>query len=335
MSITFMQEALKIADNFCGRKDPESIDRQGRLNQVLVVVIIFHGIMGISFVKMEEYERKHPRVIHEVDVSFITAAKAPRLPLILPSADVPAPLHLTEAKNPNPGAAMASKPRQSSKISLPAKKMEQLDEKFKPETASPVNRQTTEAPPIAVNKTSQPKPSPFQLSAEPEAPASLRNGLFSQTDAKGAPHDASLPDDSKSDGFARGEHGNDAEQDGKGPGDLGKGSGYDLAGTPVSMQIEEHKRAMGNIAPYRRNLVLRLAQNWHPRKKYHILRLQLEIAKDGKLLAATILTGSGNRHLDADALSAAESTSFEPLPDWYRGETLIFKIDMASLSAPE
>lgn len=93
------------------------------------------------------------------------------------------------------------------------------------------------------------------------------------------------------------------------------------------------RRAMGNIAPYRRDMLYRIAQNWHPKFKNENLILQIVIGKDGQLLSAEIIESSGRRKGDKEAIAAVEATEFAPLPEWYRGEQLTFKIAMEKVEA--
>ena len=56
-----------------------------------------------------------------------------------------------------------------------------------------------------------------------------------------------------------------------------------------------------------------------------------EIGKDGKVLNAEIFESSGHRKLDAEAIALIQNIDFEPLPEWYRGESLTFRVDMDNL----
>jgi TonB family protein len=90
---------------------------------------------------------------------------------------------------------------------------------------------------------------------------------------------------------------------------------------------------VGNIAPYRKALLLKLAQNWRPQKNTANLVVLLTIAKDGSLLGSEIFQSSGNRKADREALAACQAVEYEPLPDWYKGEQLQFKIELSKVEA--
>lgn len=88
-------------------------------------------------------------------------------------------------------------------------------------------------------------------------------------------------------------------------------------------------RLSGNIAPYRTELFQRIGANWHPRiNTASSIVVKIEIAHDGSLLCAEILESSGNKKTDKAAIAAIEGTEFAPLPEWYKGESLTFKINM-------
>lgn len=331
MSISFMQEVVKISDRFADRKDPNSIDRQGQLNQVVVVVVIFHAIMGIAFVKMEEYERKHPRVIRDVDVCFEFAPPPPAPEFRV--GEVPKPITLTEGENPDSGSAAAAKPHEADKVSLPTIKAPETLPVPTPEQAKPViSRDTTVAPPVAVTTNNAVKAAPIQApkSAPKAPPNSKMAGATSNTTASGAPQEGGSPD-GKEGGTGTG--GDGTGGNGTGEGDPGTGSGYGNIGGDVATKLSGGSRAMGNIAPYRRDMLTRIAMNWHPKSKNEAMTIQIAIGKDGSVLSVEIVESSGNKKADKEAIAAIEATEFSPLPDWYKGEQLSFKIDFAKVEA--
>lgn len=329
MSITFMQTVVKISDRFFDRKDPDSIDRQGQLNQVLVVVVIFHAIMGIAFVKMEEYERKHPRIIKDVDVQFEFTAPPPAPEFRV--GEVPKPITLTEGENPDSGSAAAAKPLESDRVSLPTIKAPETLPVPTPEQARPVvSRDTTVAPPVAVTTNNTVKAAPIQApKASPKAAPNTANaGATSSSMASGAPQEGGSPD-GKEGGTGTGGDGSGGS--GTGDGDPGTGSGFGNIGGDIATKLQSSGRATGNIAPYRKGLLMRIAQNWHPKRKNESMTVRIEIAKDGRVVNVEVTESSGNRKADAEAVAAIEATEFDPLPEWYKGEQLTFQIDLAKV----
>ncbi|MBX9568402.1 MAG: TonB family protein [Candidatus Obscuribacterales bacterium] len=330
MSITFMQQVVRISDRF--KKDPDSIDRAGQLNQVLIVVVIFHAVMGIYFVKMDEYERKHPRIIHETNLDFELTAPPPAPDFKV--GEIPKPITLTEGENPDSGSAAAAKPLEADKVSIPTPKAPETLPVPTPEAARPVvSHKTTVAPPVAVTTTNMVKAAPVNApKSAPKAPPNTdRAGATSNSVASGAPHEGGGPDGQEG-GVGNGGTGSGGE--GTGEGDPGTGSGFGNIGGDIATKIGGGTgRAMGNIAPYRKDMLMRIAQNWHPKKKNETMTIQISIGKDGAIISAEILESSGNKRSDKEALAAIEQTEFSPLPEWYKGEQLTFKIDFAKVEA--
>lgn len=331
MSITFMQEVVKIADRFFDRKDPDSIDRQGQLNQVLVIVVIFHAIMGISFVKMEEYERKHPRQITEVNVAFEF-----NLPPVIPAIklpQMPPPMGLTEGENPFlAGSADANRKKPSKKVSIEAIKADETNDVHqRAEPARmPISHETTQLPPVAVTQITPIKSEPRPL------PASATNNTESQIDgsnstapASGANYDASAPDEGKSNSIGKGGPGAGGSGEQNGTDGPGSSSG-NIEGTKISTTLPSSHRAMLNIAPYRKKLLMQIGANWHPTRRVDVA-VRFEVAKDGTAFNAEIVESSHNRKLDAEALAFIEGMTFPPLPEAYQGESLPFEIDLSVL----
>jgi len=328
MSISFMAKVVKISDRFFDRKDPDSIDRQGQLNQVLVVVVIFHAIMGIAFVKMEEYERKHPRIIRDVDVSFEFSAPPPAPEFKV--GDVPKAITLTEGENPDSGSSSSARPQEADTVSLPTIKAAEMLPVPTPEQAKPVaSHETTVAPPVAVVPTQTIRAMPVQApKSQPKAPTNTAlAGTTSNSQASGAPHAGGGPDGQ--DGVGDGGDGSGGQ--GKGPGDPGTGSGYGNIGGDIAMNLKAVARPMGNIAPYRKDMLMRIAANYHPKHKDASMTMQIQIGRDGQVLSVEVKESSGNKHADKEAEVAIEATEFAPLPDWYKGDNLTFKIDFAKV----
>ncbi len=326
-----MNEVVKISDRFFDRKDPDSIDRQGQLNQVLVLVVIFHAITGIAFVKMQEYEKKHPRVIRDVDVSFEFSAPPPAPEFRV--GETPKPITLTEGENPDSGSAASAKPHEADKVSLPTIKAPETMPIPTPEQARPVvSRSTTVAPPVAVVSTAMTKAAPVQApKSSPKAPPNASTaGAASNSIASGAPQEGGSPD-GKEGGTGTG--GDGSGGNGKGEGDPGTGSGFGNIGGDIATRLPSTNRAMGNIAPYRRELLMRIASNWHPKRKNETMTIQVDIGKDGQVLSAEIIESSGNKKADKEALVAVEATEFPALPEWYKGDHIPFKIDLAKVEA--
>src|SRR5262249_23142218 len=81
------------------------------------------------------------------------------------------------------------------------------------------------------------------------------------------------------------------------------------------IELSPRVRAMGNIAPYRKDMFVRIGQNWHPAQKNQSIIGIITLNHDGKLLSDEILQSSGNKKSDKEALAAIEATEFAALPD--------------------
>jgi TonB family protein len=326
-----MAEVVRITDRFCDRKNPDSIDRQGKLTQVVALVLIFYAIMGIAFVKMQELEKKRPRIIHDVDVQFelYTPPMEPTLRL----GEMPKPISLSEGENANPGSEAAPKPSASDTVSLPSIEAPETQKQPTQVQARPMPSHTvTEAAPTAVTSTNMIKTSlPAQVAPKraPSDQPSTMAGTLSTAPTSGSAVAGGTPD---SQGGGVGEGGQGTGGTGTGSGDAGAGSGTGIAGGQIATKVES-QRAMGNIAPYRKDMLIRIAQNWHPKRKNESIIVLVTIDHDGRLLSDEILESSGNKKADKEALAAIEATEFAPLPDWYKGEQLQFKINLDKVEA--
>lgn len=95
--------------------------------------------------------------------------------------------------------------------------------------------------------------------------------------------------------------------------------------TPDTMQVQliflGGKEAV-DFAPYMRDLQYNIRSKWDPPKLSESKRviLLMKIAKDGKLLAASIFQSSGNKAYDDAALAAVYNAQpFKPLPEGFKG----------------
>ncbi len=323
MSTFFNDYVLRICDRLFDSRNPESIQRQGQLRQFLVLVLIFHMIMGITFIKMEDYERKHPRVIRDVDISFLCST--PPVMKVLNSYEapaVPSNLNLTPGSNPDISGSEAQARKESQKVTAPLPDADLKESILPAQSASPItaSRFTTEAPPVALTSMNPTKLSPESISRP-------------RTEASGA-RNAGLPE-------------NDESKTGEGIG--GEGSGFDGLGgaaagpgtssdeipigseqEPISTAIQE-RRALANIGIYKKQLIKLIGNSWQPGKKGVSLTVRLTVAKQGELLASELICSSGSRKLDREALKTIESLDLPALPDWFRGEDLTFQLDLNSI----
>lgn len=85
------------------------------------------------------------------------------------------------------------------------------------------------------------------------------------------------------------------------------------------------KEEEADFGPYMKNLQNKIKSNWAPPKINKSKRVVLifKIAKDGNLLASSVLKSSGNPEVDNAAKEALlKSAPFEKLPDNYKGNDI-------------
>lgn len=88
-------------------------------------------------------------------------------------------------------------------------------------------------------------------------------------------------------------------------------------------------RVMGDIRPYTRQIVAKIAESWHPTVSYGEIVVSLTIGRDGMLKSHRIVQGSGDQAIDESLTAALGTTAFAPLPQWYRSEQLKFQIRLS------
>lgn len=100
-------------------------------------------------------------------------------------------------------------------------------------------------------------------------------------------------------------------------------------GFPVSVR----GRRMGNIAPYRREMISRIASSWNTTRFDSVAQMsfRIEVAKDGHVERVRIVDSSGQPELDRLMVKTIQEVEFAPLPDWYRGESLTFQISLRDI----
>lgn len=319
MSNVFMQEVLRISDRYLSESS------SGYFKQVFVLVLVFHMIMGICFMRMHEYERAHPRPVYDVDVSYL-AAELPR-DVELAASVLPAPGMITPGDNPDSGSESASDAF-AEKLTLKSFKEEkQSEEQKQHDSKSRDAIKETRQGPVSIYSSKEPKMAiPEQLA---NRPGGNQDGSHSQQ----------IPAGSFSDGGKPGGTGS-SSGDSTGIGVNGKGKGASASGDGsadgneggkeiISTHIETVRGGMFNIAPYRLMVLKALVQYWHPSKKMNDnVTVSFEINRDGEPFDVRVVSSCGDRKLDKEAVAAAEQCTFPPLPEVLKYESLRFEIEM-------
>jgi len=323
-----MHEVLKISDRFNDRGNPDALGRQGQLSQVTAVVVVFHLIMGISFLKMEEYERAHPHRVANLDLSFQYVA--PPLFPELALDRVPKPLNLTMGENAEAGSASEANTTATDKLAVPT-----LDQAEKTLNQSEAPRQSSskqlvpEAP-VSVTTDARLKPAPLSL------PATANNKVMdsdlsntSSAQASGAAVKAGASGDDAN--IGKGIGGVGVGGNGSAGGIIGSGSGEGNIGSRdnISIKLANGERSFFNIGPYHKRLLLMLGSSWRPKIKGDLV-VSFELAKDGTVIRSSIFESSGYKNLDEQALQCIQDLQFEPLPETYQGESLEFRVELSN-----
>jgi TonB family protein len=323
--MSMMESVIRLTDRFYDPRDPDTIERQSKLQQCILIVLICYVIAGIAFYKMKEWEVAHPRIIHDVDVTFEFTPPPPE----------PPPMAQEMGRGPGlsagglPGSAPAPAPAETAKVAMPTPQAPTIT-KPTPVPVKPIpSRKTTVAAPIAVTPTNVIK-APIVVPKPTKAPTQQnpQTGTPVAANPSGAPNAAGAPG-----GVDGGAGTGGAGGGGTGTGQGGLGAGTGGGGAPQIAMSLGTNRAMGNIAPYRKDLLMRLAQNWKPKNPNENIIVLIDLATDGSLISAEIFQSSGNKKSDKAALAAIEETKFAPLPDWYKGKHLPFKIELSKVEA--
>lgn len=118
-----------------------------------------------------------------------------------------------------------------------------------------------------------------------------------------------------------------------GGGGIGAG-GTGFGGPTIATRLPTSAmRGIGNIGPYRKDLIMRLSKHWCPRFPNQNIIVSITIGKDGTLLDSEIFQSSGQKKNDKAALKAVQHTEFATLPDWFKGDHLTFKLDLSKVEA--
>jgi TonB family protein len=325
--MAMMDSVIRITDRFYDPRDPDAIERQSRLQTCIIVVLVLHITFMIAGYQMKSWELAHPRIIHDVDVAF----------QFTPPPPPPPPVALEGMKGPGlsagglPGGA-PGEAAPAPKVTAPTVQAPTAKPVPTPVPAKPIpSHRTTIAPPVALTPTNLIKahvapPAPKQAPAPPPTPTIAGNTATQPL--AGAPTAGGTPNGVAG---AAGTGGNGQGGTGTGQG-VGTGNGAGGGAPAISMAIGAG-RAMGNIGPYRKDLLVRLAQNWHPKTANENIIVLIALAHDGSLMSAEIFQSSGNKKSDKQALEAVKATAFAALPDWYKGDHLTFKIELSKVEA--
>jgi hypothetical protein len=308
-------EVVRICDRFVYCPRDSALD-QNNLPRIALLLLIAYAVLAIAFVQFASLERKQPRVINDVDVAF--ELDPPKVP---PRPEPPKPDDTQTMDQSNGGAKPASAP--AARIATPAIQAPKVADNNNV-SAAPLDAKEQASHPMNPDTPAEQKP--LALAAlptqAPNSPPSPMTGAENTAQTSGATVAGGNPNGSGT-GI-----GTTDGAGGVGTGNAGNGTGSGAPGEGGPGNIQGAVRnGQGNIAPYRRDMLVRISQNWHPQKRNLSLVLEIKLAHDGTLVSSQVVE-SADKDSDEQALAAIASTAFAPLPDWYRGETLLFKVHM-------
>ncbi|HEY9793026.1 MAG TPA: energy transducer TonB [Candidatus Obscuribacterales bacterium] len=309
-------EVVRICDRFVYGPRDSGLD-QNNLPRIAVLLLIAYGALAIAFIHFASLERKQPHIIHDVNVAFELEP-----PKVEPKPEPPKPEDTMALDKSNGGAKPASAP--AARIAAPAIQAPKVRDSQNV-SASPVNAKEQVNHAITPETPAEQKPLAVAAlpSQAPNSPPSPIRAAENTAQTSGATVAGGNPN-----GSGTGNGATDGTG-GVGTGNAGTGTGSGAAGEGGPGNIQGAvKNGMGNIAPYRKDMLLRISQNWHPQRRSESLILLVKLAHDGSVISSEVVQSAGHKDSDDAALTAIASTAFAPLPDWYQGQTLSFKVSM-------
>lgn len=91
--------------------------------------------------------------------------------------------------------------------------------------------------------------------------------------------------------------------------------------------------AMGNIKPWRLEVLRRIGQIWHPQSEEKPLVVVLHISRDGKLLESQIVSADSPERSEA-LQKTLYRVKYPPTPEWYLGRQITYKLTLTPAEAP-
>jgi len=319
---------LAIIDRFLDPRNPHSLQRAGgELNFWLLVVFIFYigGIVSIHLI--DENFGKHREVKNVLVIQLV----APDLPeLVKP---IPPVEKIVNAVIASPGS-------DKSLTSAPLKQLVVKNKsvmKAGQPVVGPTMKIATSVPPQIIHELPMKKIDTANVAA-PQRMTSTTNNPISPSTINNTSNE--INNEGPKQGGIGGQDsglgvGNQTNYGNGGGGNDADGKG----GQKIAMLGPGAASAMGNIAPYRKDMLARIAQSWKPSK--HLANIQnaknlvaiISIGADGRLLNCELITSSGDENLDQYASSIIERTKFAELPSWFKGDHLRFKVELSKVEA--
>lgn len=290
--------ASRLVVRLCSR-----LAEPDKLSETIFATAIAFTFIGAGFSVLEQFEKSNPQILKEYDISFELKVPAAEKKYVTKVAAVDQGAHSTRqkphAEMTHPSKLFAAAPASTNRV------------------ADAEIARSALASPDAANA------SPLPIPAADAAVAATHGGDAVPAESR-MPSNVSNTDNSAKSAVP-------ADSAGTGSSiDLNSVAGADF-GAQKMLAMAAPIPHLGNIKPYKQDLLNRLAKNWHPRKGYDRIVLSLTISKDGTVVNDEIIESSGSNKVDQSALDTVEATQFAPLPDWYKGQHLIWKLDLSTI----
>jgi TonB family protein len=331
--MTNMQDVVRLADKFIDPRNPRSIDREGQLNVIVLMVACVHAAVMISLFGIAAWEKglgqgdKYSTVVSFVlektvmpQNAQITRHASSQSTSSIPNQRHVVPIVQKKSSAGTQAQAMAANTIESGPEPRPDGPPLHSDKKK-------VNQEQTFA-------SKQPDQHPKQTKEGTGEVTGTGQGTDSQTlshentaktvfvAASPTTGNGTAPDRSNNSGY-------ETENKSNRSSNVDRQSHGD--GAIANLPPGGGARLMGNIGPYRKNLLHRIGQNWHPTDLSGNITLLITLDRDGNLLASEVLESSGSRRLDKQAIVAVKNTEFAPLPEWFKGNHLQFRVELTNV----
>lgn len=295
-----MTTAVRIAEKLLSWRSPVSVHNEGQLRQHIVLSSVGFTVLGIWVLWMGHNAPMH-MMPPDPDVTFEFSCPPPEARYH--AANVLKPLPLEPGSKPaalSNAEKIAHKPGDAEKNRLVA---------VHPVEIPPA--------PVAVAKATLPDVPQTNVLSQPAQAASP----FLMPAANAATAGGGGADGNTS------AAGNGGEGVGAGTADLNSLMGGDF-GAQRAMSLKAAPVAMGNIKPYKQEIINRIHHSWSSSRELTGVILEVTVDHNGSLLDKQIIAGTGDEQVDRSLLSAVDATAFPPLPKWFKGNHLKIRLKL-------
>jgi TonB family protein len=276
------------------------MSERDKLNEIAFSTAIAFMFLGAGFCVIQQMEKMHPRVVRDHDICF--------------------ELNVPTVNRRKDAASSQQRTVSRPKDKPPTSDLNRISKPVVSQLSQPVRTKKTPqrafaTPATVINSADAVNAAPLPIQYDPSAANASVPDMKSVSDGVNSP------------GLG---NGTDGPIPSKPEADLNAVAGANFgAQKPIALAVSTPR--MGNISPYRQDLLSRLAKNWKPHRGFDRITIKLTIAKDGSLIDSEIVQSSGSIKVDRAALTAVECTEFAPLPDWYSGPDLSFQLNLSAV----